>query len=182
VNVRFIYRQSKFLLSVFLLANFIFASTERTFGTDKKVEMVAAYVTASDLDHSIATSDVEIGYVVYWDDPIKEEIRVAFTHSGDSSSGSGVTSEGAAGLNICSPSDGNTVYGFFRDGIVSIDFKLQRLNPVAATDIKSDLSYLGRFEISELKDSSHPGKITFVVPPNTGSGPKNPCSLPAEGS
>lgn len=172
--------QSCILCFVFLFSSFTFASTERMYGADKKIGVTILSIAASDLDHSVSAGDTEIAYVVDWDQPIREEIRVAFTHSEDTSSGLGFTSQSDAGLNICSPRDGKAVYGFFKNGIVAVDFKQKKLNLIAASAIHSSLSYLGRFEISELRDASHAGKVRFVPPPDTGSGPKNPCAFSKE--
>jgi hypothetical protein len=117
--------------------------------------------------------------MVIWDEPVKEELRVTFNHSENTSSGKGVTLQGAGGLNICSPMDGNTVYGLFKSNVFEINFQRQTIKPIEPIEMKNKLVFLGRFEISDLMSPSQHRLIKFLKAPDIGSGPSEPCSLNA---
>jgi hypothetical protein len=134
-------------------------------------------VGAEDATPSFGAKGSTIKYEVIWGQPNDERLTISRKFFGIFFTGVNVTRQNAAGLNICATADSNIGYAFFKDFVYRLDLKQNTITLVTPTDISTKLFYQERFEIGEVRDSSHEGKILYLKAPDIGSGPKNPCSL-----
>ncbi len=137
------------------------------------VSLQGQSVGAENATPRFGAKGISINYSVIGSQPNEEELAIKRKVFGFFT-GVTIRRQNAAGLNICATSDSNVGYAFFKDIAYRLDLKQMTIAPVNPSDINATLYYQVRFEA---RDDNPLGEVLALDAPDTGSGPKNPCSI-----
>jgi hypothetical protein len=111
---------------------------------------------------TISFHGIKFRYSAIWNKTRDERLTFIFPLTSTTGKIIEVQWEGAAGINLCRTADGNIVYAFLKNATYQYDLNEHTMTAVQSGQITPKLEYLGRFEIAEIRDESHVGKVAFV--------------------